>query len=341
MISQFCIRLNIFLLFLLLILSACNKNEIKDSFCDILLEVQTDDFYIGCTLPISVKAGESTNKETQVQLIINGQDMGFIATAPHIFYWNTEDADIGNQTIKAIYITPENEKVIDEQFINLLEVSVNCPDEVVDIDGNTYPVVQIGNQCWMQVSLKTTHYPDGEPLINGIDSLVGGLPNELPGWYFAYNRDSNFIQFYGYLYTWVTTMKGNTEAGESSGQLQGICPDGWHVPNEDEWRALIDFSGGVEIAGGKLKDSDVNNWPDSLPSITGNSFNALPGGCRVSDGSYIEESKRAYFWTATETISNHAYHIYLNNNNSKAAILGHQDSKRFGYSVRCVKDKSN
>ena len=338
MIHQSYLRFNIILLIILLLFTTCNKNEAKDSFCEISFEVQTDQFYMGCTIPISVRAGESTNKETQVQLIINDQDMGFVSTAPYIFYWNTEDADVGNQTIKAIYITPENEKVSDEQSLNILAVSVYCPDEVVDIDGNIYPIVQIGNQCWMQTNLKTTHYPDGEPLINGIDSLVGGLPNELPGWYFAYNRDSNYLQSYGYLYTWVTAMKGNTAAGENTGPIQGICPDGWHVPNAEEWRALIDFSGGIDIAGDKLKDPGVNAWIDSLSGITGNGFNALLGGCRVSDGSYIEESQSAYLWTATETIANHAYHIYLNNKDTKAAMLGHQDSKRFGYSVRCVRD---
>lgn len=338
MIHQTYFRFNIILLIILLLFTSCNKNEVKDSFCEISFEVQTDQFYMGCTIPISVKAGESTNKETQVQLIINDQDMGFVSAAPYIFYWNTGDTDVGNQTIKAIYITPENEKVTDEHYLNLLEVSVNCSDELMDIDGNIYPVVQIGNQCWMQTNLKVTHYPDGETLIDGVDSLVGGLPNELPGWYFAYNRDSNHVQSYGYLYTWVTAMKGNTAADDNTGPIQGICPDGWHVPNEYEWRALIDFSGGIEIAGDKLKDPGVNDWINSLSSITGNGFNALPGGCRVSDGSYIEEGSNAYFWTATETIPNHAYHIYLNNNNSKTAMLGHQDSKRFGYSVRCVKD---
>ncbi|MEE4259309.1 MAG: FISUMP domain-containing protein [Bacteroidales bacterium] len=264
--------------------------------------------------------------------------MGFIQTSPYTYYWHTDGVAVGFQTIKAIYTNSDNQTISDERSIKILPVSASCPEDVMDIDGNIYPVVQIGNQCWMQANLKTTNYPDGEPLINGIDSLVGGLPNELPGWYFAYNKDSNYIHSYGYLYTWVTAMKGNTAAAENTRPIQGICPDGWHVPNADEWRVLIDFLGGLEMAGDRLKDPNVNTWTDSLSDLTSNGFNALPGGCRVSDGSYIEESNSAYFWTATETIPNHAYHILLNNNNSKAAILGHQDSKRFGYSVRCVKD---
>jgi uncharacterized protein (TIGR02145 family) len=333
-----CRRFHLFLLLLLPLLIACDKNENINSFCKIYFSIETTEFYQGCIVAISIKAGEGINKETEVQLFINEQDMGFIQTSPYTYYWHTDGVAVGFQTIKAIYTNSDNQTISDERSIKILPVSASCPEDVMDIDGNIYPVVQIGNQCWMQANLKTTNYPDGEPLINGIDSLVGGLPNELPGWYFAYNKDSNYIHSYGYLYTWVTAMKGNTAAAENTRPIQGICPDGWHVPNADEWRVLIDFLGGLEMAGDRLKDPNVNTWTDSLSDLTSNGFNALPGGCRVSDGSYIEESNSAYFWTATETIPNHAYHILLNNNNSKAAILGHQDSKRFGYSVRCVKD---
>jgi len=76
-----------------------------------------------------------------------------------------------------------------------------------------------------------------------------------------------------------------------------------------------------------------------MTSIDNNSeLTAPPGGCRVSDGSYLDLTSRSYFWTAIETIPNHAYHIYLNNYDSMVFIIGEQDSKRFGYSVRCVKD---
>ena len=264
-----------------------------EPFCNISFAVESTDFYKGCIIPITIKAGEGTNKQTQVQLYINEEEMGFVQTSPFKYYWHTENVPAGYQTIKAVYTTSENKTIIDEQTINLLETDVNCPGEVVDVDGNIYMVVQIGNQCWMQTNLKITHYPDGEPLISGIDSLVGGLPNDLPGWYFAYNRDSMHMQTYGYLYTWTTVMKGNKADDGSS--TQGICPDGWHVPNVDEWRALIDFSGGIEIAGSILKDTNVFNLVGN--TVVGNSieFYARPGGCRVSDGSYIEEGNSAYF----------------------------------------------
>jgi len=332
------IRLSTPYLLIILLFFSCNKKS-TEAFCRISFAVETDTFYQGCTIPISVYAGGETNGELHVQLFINGESKGFISTAPYKYYWNTEDVPTGDQTIKAIYTSSENIAITDEQIINLLPVSTQCQGEVFDIDGNSYPVVQIGNQCWMQENLKTTHYADGEALINGIDSLVGWLPNELPGWYFAFNRDISSVDTYGYLYTWTTAMKGSKAANGGSILIQGICPDGWHMPSVEDWRELIDYAGGIEIAANKLKDSGTLFWNDNAANTDNASgFTALPGGCRIFDGSYLDIRLRSYFWTATETIPNHAYHIYLNNYDSRAFILGEQDSKRFGYSVRCVKD---
>lgn len=265
--------------------------------------------------------------------------MGIIASAPHIFYWNTKNKESGDHTIKAVYTSSENISIGDEELIELLPVTATCQEEVIDIDGNSYSVIQVDNQCWMQENLKVTRFPDGEELLNGIDSIIGGLANELPGWYFAYDRDSSLINNYGYLYNWVTVMKGNRGADETTGPIQGICPEGWHVPDVYEWRALIDFVGGVEIASIKLKDTSDVYWINNSPATDNASgFTAFPGGCRVSDGSFIELRTGAYFWSATETIQNHAYHILLNNSDPKAFVLGYQDSKRFGYSVMCIKD---
>jgi len=339
-------RISIFSLGLLWMCSGCSDKDNMEPFCEISIAVKTDEFYRGCTLPVSVKAGEGTNGENQVQLFINDMDMGLVPTSPYKYYWNTAGQPAGDHSIKAIYRLAENVTVVDEQIINLLAVSVSCPAEVIDIDGNEYPVVKIGNQCWMQENLKTTHYPDGEPLISGIDSLEayllnsnGAPQNTLTGWYFTYGLDSNNADSYGYLYTWATAMKGNRAADESTGPIQGLCPEGWHIPVVDEWQALIDFVGGVDIAANKLKDASPLYWTDNLMATDNTSgFTALPGGCFVPNSSFLDIELAGYFWTATETIPNHAYHIYLKNSDSKSFILGHQDSKRFGYSLRCVKD---
>lgn len=54
------------------------------------------------------------------------------------------------------------------------------------------------------------------------------------------------------LYSWTTAlqidqkyMKKAVEEGVLDSIHQGICPDGWHVFNDLEWKALIDYVGGV------------------------------------------------------------------------------------------------
>lgn len=326
-----------FFLFIFLI-SGCGNKENQEPFCEISFVVETDKFYQGCTVPISVKAGNGSNQNVTVQLFINEIDMGLVKTAPSVYYWETNKNDVGEKRIRAVYTSIDNLQATDEKIIELLPTTADCPDEIIDIDGNHYPVIQIGNQCWMQKNLKTTHYANGEELINGLDSIHESGPTELPGWYFAYDRDTGNVDTYGYLYTWSTTMKGNKAADEDSGPIQGICPNGWHVPDVNEWKTLIDFSGGVRLAAANLKDT-TSVWSYNPPNSSNSTgFSALPGGTRIWAGSYVEKGTGAYFWTATETIPNHAYHIFLKSDESKVFVLGHQDSKRFGYSVRCVKD---
>jgi uncharacterized protein (TIGR02145 family) len=86
---------------------------------------------------------------------------------------------------------------------------------VKDFEGNIYPVVQIGNQCWMQENLRCTHFANGTPLKNGNDSLDNSfptayttLPAPLTEWFFSYDGDSSYSEHYGYLYTWATAMNG-------------------------------------------------------------------------------------------------------------------------------------
>jgi uncharacterized protein (TIGR02145 family) len=331
----------ILLFFLSIIISApsCNEGEVQEPFCRISLGVKTESFYQDCIIPISVFAGNGNSSAEQVLLILDGQEIGNIKTAPYSYYWNTKGLGDGEHHIKAVYSTNGNVSISDELRIDLLIPDVICPDSIRDIDSNVYPVIQIGNQCWMQENLKTKRYANGVKLINGIDSLVGGLPNDLPGWFFAYERDSLNIDSLGCLYTWTSVMKGNQAYTESSGYIQGVCPDGWHVPSRKEWQNLIDHLGGSDIAAAQLKDTSMRFWKDDLVENSNYSkFTAFPGGCRVSSGVYIEKGIGAYFWSSTETIVNHAYHLHLNNVDSSSFLLGHQDSKRFGYSVRCIMD---
>ncbi|MCQ2280111.1 MAG: fibrobacter succinogenes major paralogous domain-containing protein, partial [Bacteroidales bacterium] len=213
--------------------------------------------------------------------------------------------------------------------------TVACPSTVTDIDGNTYNTVIIGTQCWMKENLRTTKKPNGSTIPSGIWA---------PG--------SNSVTTYGRLYSWTTVMNGAPSSNATPSGVQGICPTGWHVPSDNEWKQM-------EMAVG-MSQSDANNtgyrgniaaklcgntgWNSSTnanaagnlnaPDRNSTGFSALPAGYYVS--SYLGFGSDAFFWSATEYSSTDAYCRVLCN--IKAGVLRRGNSKTHGFSVRCVRD---
>jgi uncharacterized protein (TIGR02145 family) len=122
-----------------------------------------------------------------------------------------------------------------------------------------------------------------------------------------------------------------------AGNIQGICPAGWHLPTIEEWNTVIQFAGGAALAGGYLKEKGVSHWafPNNGASNTGG-FSALPSGIRDSDGNFASLSSHAYFWSSSETYSEGAWGYFMNNEFEFIAPVN--SAKTNGYSVRCVKD---
>ncbi len=208
----------------------------------------------------------------------------------------------------------------------------NCGPEtgtMTDIDGNTYPTVKIGGQWWMAEDLKVTHYHSAKDFRND-----GAIPNVTDGatWaglttgaYCDYNNDPGNEATYGHLYNWYAVAD------------PGFAPTGWHVPSDAEWQTLIDFLGGDEVAGGKMKEIGTTHWFSPNYGATDESgFTGLPGGCRDSSGNFNNMGALAYYWSFTESSSFSAWHRYLNYGNAEGYRYDH--GKTFGFSVRCVKD---
>jgi len=185
----------------------------------------------------------------------------------------------------------------------------------VDIDGNSYETVQIGDQCWMAENLKVTHYRDGTPIPTGT--------------YCAYNNDTSYVDTYGWLYN-----------GSVVTDSSGLAPFGWHVPNNTEWQALATYLGGISLAGGKMKEAGLEHWASPNMGATNESgFTALPGGCRVYDLHYYFRNLTTvgYFWSSS------AYHI--GGRSWEIRLYSDRESITFidawngtAYSVRCIKD---
>jgi uncharacterized protein (TIGR02145 family) len=153
---------------------------------------------------------------------------------------------------------------------------------------------------------------------------------------------------YGRLYTWAAAV-GKTEAECGFRQkcnlgvddIQGVCPNGWHLPSKTEWETLIDAVGGMDNAGKALKSKE--GWKD-YTGIENNDtygFTALPGGMRLInfdtgkwDGDYLRK-EQAFFWTSTEEDAGHANTAYLFYDKDMVDVAS--TDKVFGHSVRCIK----
>jgi len=198
-------------------------------------------------------------------------------------------------------------------------------ERVIDIDGNVYSTITIGTQVWMVENLNVTKYRNGDPItVETDDTQWTSLST---GAYCNYANNADNASTYGRLYNWYA-INDNRK----------IAPDGWHVASLDEWQVLVDYLGGENIAGNKLKESGISHWAgDNLGATNSSGFTALPGGGRYENGVFNLLSYLGYWWTATEHSSTNARQLSMGWSNT-AVSTPSPASKYFGYSVRCIKD---
>jgi len=194
---------------------------------------------------------------------------------------------------------------------------------VTDIDGNVYQTVRIGNQVWMAENLKVTRFNDGSAIPLVVEDNLWGKTT-IPRYCF-YNNDITYKNIYGSLYNWYAV---NTNK---------LCPIGWHVPADKEFKTLEDYliSGNV---GGILKEAGTTHWlSPNTSAINSSGFTALPGGNRGIDGPFYNIGRLGHWWSSTEdemggfSWTHYLFHdvdgynrLHLNNT--------------FGFSVRCLKN---
>jgi len=218
---------------------------------------------------------------------------------------------------------------------------------IKDVDGNVYNTVLIGTQCWMKENLKTTRYRNGTP-IEYPGTNNSAWQNNTTGAYAWYDNDIIWKESYGALYNWHAVNNTN-----------GLCPTGWHVPSDAEWIQLFDYvlaqdfpnSDVTNGAGNTLKSCRQVNSPLGgdcstavHPRWQSNNihygfdefgFSALPGGFRLTNGSFLDLGLSGFYWSSTEFSSTCAwnrffYHCY-------GYVFLHYLNKSDGYSLRCAR----
>lgn len=208
---------------------------------------------------------------------------------------------------------------------------------VTDIIGNEYKTVKIGDQWWMAENLRVTKYKNGVD----ISYITNGdeWSHLATGGYSAYNNNTDNVFPYGYLYNWFAVDDS-----------RGICPEGWHVPSDQEWMELEIYLGMSKTEvdsfgwrgtdqGGKLKEAGTDHWMTPNTGATNETgFSALPSGGRASDpiyrGAYFYFGIHTAIWSSSEYSTEEGLFRVLEYDQSK--IKRNYYLKTNGFSVRCV-----
>lgn len=204
------------------------------------------------------------------------------------------------------------------------ELSFKTSEGLSDIEENVYGAIAIGTQIWMKENLKVTKYKNGDdiPSVSNASTWL----SLTTGAYVYYNNNAAYNTTYGKIYNWYAATDS-----------RGLCPEGWHLPSDDEWTTLTDYLGGINIAGGKMKTTGTNIWISPNTGATNESgFSGLPGGNRVSDGSFLSIGFKGSWWSASEYSSILIWSRQLFNDD--AEVTRSFNPKSNGQYVRCVKN---
>jgi uncharacterized protein (TIGR02145 family) len=196
-----------------------------------------------------------------------------------------------------------------------------CGDTLLDDrDGESYTTVKIGSQCWMQENL-----------------------NYEAGTSWCYDNVPGNCDLYGRLYNWNTIMNGEPASSSVPSGVQGICPEGWHVPSDTEWCILASYVDpsfvcdtiGYNGTDGAIKLKAISGWSSGGNGTNEFGFNALPGGC-MGIYHFDDLFMFAYFWSTTESYPGFANLMKLNYGLPTIGRYFSQENR--GYSLRCLKD---
>jgi len=164
-------------------------------------------------------------------------------------------------------------------------------------DGKTYRTVKIDKMVWMAENLNF--------------AAKGSVCYE--------NKNANCAK-YGRLYNWETALKA--------------CPAGYRLPSDDEWTAFVDYVGGKEKAGTKLKSKA--GWNNNGNGTNDYGWSALPGGYGFSSGYFLDAGNVGCWWGTTEDNADDALGRGMDYDTEN--VFTYNGSKRDLFSVRCVKD---
>jgi uncharacterized protein (TIGR02145 family) len=210
-------------------------------------------------------------------------------------------------------------------FVFGCETDNTNDNTVTDIDGNTYPTVTIGSQVWMAKNLDVSRYRNGDPIPQVQDQTEWS--NLTTGAWCYYENNTANGPIYGKLYNWYAVN-----------DPRGLAPEGWHVPNNNDWNSMRVFIGCDTVnfystEAGKLREVGTTHWGTTHTGVTNETgFTALGAGYRTFDSRFRDLLYDTYWWSGNTL----PYLLGITVDDEYCSLF--VESYRFGASVRCIKD---
>ena len=204
--------------------------------------------------------------------------------------------------------------------------AIPCPGiPEINYAGKIYNTVQIGSQCWLKENID-------------IGIMIPGLQKQTDNGIiekYCLNDSPDSCIKYGGLYQWAETVQYKNGATDTtiqnppfSGNVQGICPPGWHIPDLFEYGSL---RGTVSNKGNSLLEIGQRNGTN----ISG--FSALLTGYREYNGNFYPSNQIAFFRSSSEYSNNTSFSPCLDY--TIGDVFMNRAFKTYGFSVRCIKDE--
>jgi uncharacterized protein (TIGR02145 family) len=215
---------------------------------------------------------------------------------------------------------------IEDGLLKRVSDVINITDKLLALGEKNIKDVIIGDQIWMVENLNVSNFQNGDPIPEAKtdEEWQKAGQNEQPAWCYYANDPLNGVK-YGKLYNWYAVI-----------DPRGLSPHGWHVPDELEFDKLINYLGGKDIGGKKMKSE--NDWMDNGNGTNESGFSGLPGGHRGPKGTFADISIYSHWWSSTEKNTGNAWFIYLF---CQMNIVGWVSAyKAKGMFVRCLRDET-
>ncbi len=233
--------------------------------------------------------------------------------------------------------------VIKPMPVQILDFGSQIPP-AIDACGNEYNVVKIGEQYWMAENMHCNKYSSDSEAYKSELKTVSVFSEEEADKYLPYY----YLSSVGYYYNWAAAVGLGTHSEITGamdpfeGNRQGICPNGFHLPNDKEVRDLVKYieeteGKGSGTAGKYLKST--TGWYFNGNGVDSYGFTALPAGMFDRDDLKIKyNGYSAFFWRSTPYSTNFIFANYYNFEYSSDGLNSVFTKKYNGLSVRCVKN---